>query len=186
MRDILKVHRALFEQLFFSFVRYVKNSSKRHDLNDFISKHGYLIGSRLGLGFVNRFEQAAGEKSHLTLEKIRFIGKEVWQDLFGKTIDALQTDHGGVFILLDHDFQLFQTVSSESSSEENFFLGLYLSFISSLIHGVASSLLTCQKVRYEVKAFDPSLTLKQKVHRRSNLLNEGRRAVHFRVEVAEV
>ncbi|KAH8091936.1 hypothetical protein JL720_5509 [Aureococcus anophagefferens] len=54
--------------------------------------HGYEVGYR----FVERIAQArALAADHL--EAIKFICKDVWNEIFGKQIDKLQTNHRGVF-----------------------------------------------------------------------------------------
>lgn len=39
------------------------------------------------------------------LDIIKFICKELWEEIFKKKIDKLQTNHKGIFVLTDENFK---------------------------------------------------------------------------------
>ena len=73
------------------------------------------------------------------LEVIKFLCKDVWQELFGKPIDKLQTNHRGVFVLKDNDFKW---LARHSGSEPQFQKAAshHLNFPCGLIRGALENL----------------------------------------------
>lgn len=69
------------------------------------------IGFRVGRQLVERYTQnrpRLGEH----LDVIKFICKEFWADLFGKTVDNLRTNHRGTFVLKDNNFRWVTRLSA--------------------------------------------------------------------------
>ena len=68
-------------------------------------------GFRVGRQLVERYTQnrpRLGEH----LDVIKFICKEFWADLFGKTVDNLRTNHRGTFVLKDNNFRWVTRLSA--------------------------------------------------------------------------
>lgn len=68
-------------------------------------------GFRVGRQLVERYTQnrpRLGEH----LDVIKFICKEFWADLFGKTVDNLRTNHRGTFVLKDNNFRWVSRLSA--------------------------------------------------------------------------
>lgn len=72
------------------------------------------MGNEVGFRFVERAAQQRLIPSE-PLEAIKFICKDLWQDLFGKAVDKLQTNHRGVFVLKDF---AFKWISRHSGKDE--------------------------------------------------------------------
>lgn len=45
------------------------------------------------------------------MDIVKFTCKELWNILFNKFADKLQTNHQGLFVVYDNDFKLFKNVS---------------------------------------------------------------------------
>jgi len=68
-------------------------------------------GFRVGRQLVERYTQnrpRLGEH----LDVIKFICKEFWADMFGKTVDNLRTNHRGTFVLKDNNFRWVTRLSA--------------------------------------------------------------------------
>lgn len=73
------------------------------------------IGFRVGRQLVERYTQnrpRLGEH----LDVIKFICKEFWADLFGKTVDNLRTNHRGTFVLKDNNFRWVTRLSANQQT----------------------------------------------------------------------
>lgn len=176
------VLRSSFEQLVFSYIKYMVKNKSNNDILKLLKSCGYGIGVKLGLNYGCKFDKVSQD----IVFKIRYICKEIWNDLFGKIIDTLQTDHEGVFILHDNDFQLFQTVSSNSETEETKFLTYCLTFVEGVIKGIVELFLSKLQIFHKIHPFDSNLTIKsvpRKSTQRSIFSQDGRRRVLFHIKL---
>ena len=74
-----------------------------------------LSGFRVGRQLVERYTQnrpRLGEH----LDVIKFVCKEFWADLFGKTVDNLRTNHRGTFVLKDNNFRWVTRLSTNQQA----------------------------------------------------------------------
>ena len=74
-----------------------------------------LSGFRVGRQLVERYTQnrpRLGEH----LDVIKFVCKEFWADLFGKTVDNLRTNHRGTFVLKDNNFRWVTRLSANQQA----------------------------------------------------------------------
>lgn len=62
------------------------------------------IGCHLGGTLAERF---GGDKSPMleSLDVMKWVCKDLWMELFGKTVDNLRTNHRGTFVLRDTQFR---------------------------------------------------------------------------------
>lgn len=73
------------------------------------------------------------------LEAVKFLCKDIWQELFNKQIDKLQTNHRGVFVLKDLNF-LWLSDAFGNSETARCHAMLLLAFPCGLIRGALSNL----------------------------------------------
>ena len=64
---------------------------------------GFFVGSRIMAHCARNRERKAD-----TLSTVKFICKDFWTDIFHKSVDKLQTNHRGVYVLHDFNFKLLQ------------------------------------------------------------------------------
>ncbi|KAH8076617.1 hypothetical protein JL721_632 [Aureococcus anophagefferens] len=97
--------------------------------------HGYEVGYR----FVERIAQARVLAAD-HLEAIKFICKDVWNEIFGKQIDKLQTNHRGVFVLKDYTFRWLARVSSDDAEAMKRVTANILQFPCGVLRGALANL----------------------------------------------
>ncbi|KAH8052828.1 hypothetical protein JL722_9962 [Aureococcus anophagefferens] len=74
------------------------------------------------------------------LEAIKFICKDVWNEIFGKQIDKLQTNHRGVFVLKDYTFRWLARVSSDDAEAMKRVTANILQFPCGVLRGALANL----------------------------------------------
>ena len=97
--------------------------------------HGFEVGYRF-------LERAAHARVLATdhLEAIKFICKDVWNEIFGKQIDKLQTNHRGVFVLKDYTFRWLTRVSSSDEAKMKDATANILQFPCGVLRGALANL----------------------------------------------
>ncbi|KYQ92635.1 hypothetical protein DLAC_06631 [Tieghemostelium lacteum] len=98
-----------------------------------LDKLGFKVGNRL----VERLSIETPLFTEL-LEAVKFICKVFWFALFKKSIDNLRTNHKGVFVLSDKQFQWLQHLSYDPNST-NKDCTEYIQFACGLIKGAMSN-----------------------------------------------
>lgn len=75
-----------------------------------------LIGYRVGVGITEKFSR---DRPRFTdpLDVIKFLCKDLWTIVFKKQIDNLKTNHRGVYVLTDNNFQPLKRMSLEKGRE---------------------------------------------------------------------
>eukprot|EP01108_Squamamoeba_japonica_P006976 TRINITY_DN578_c0_g1_i1.p4 TRINITY_DN578_c0_g1~~TRINITY_DN578_c0_g1_i1.p4 ORF type:complete len:161 (+),score=65.22 TRINITY_DN578_c0_g1_i1:834-1316(+) len=104
---------------------------------------GNSVGSRL-------VEKVALDRARFvsTLDIVKFVCKELWNEAFGKQVDNLRTNHRGVFVLIDNKFRYLRHISPLDARS----YAVYTAFACGLIAGALGALgLPCQ-VTAEVTA----------------------------------
>lgn len=92
-----------------------------------------------------------------TIDIIKYICKEFWTSLFGKTIDNLKTNHKGTYILTTHNLKSLSIFENDASNSETPKLAvLYLAFPCGLIRGALDSLNIRSLVTAEIPQFPQS------------------------------
>lgn len=51
------------------------------------------------------------------LEILKFICKDIWPILHGKSIDSLKTNHRGTFVMVDAEFKWIEGFAADASDE---------------------------------------------------------------------
>lgn len=106
-----------------------------------ITPHGSLetLGYQVGYRFVERVIQSKVISTE-HLEAMKFICKDFWNEIFGKQIDKLQTNHRGVFVLKDHTFRWLTRLSSSDDATVQTAATHLLQFPCGLIRGALANL----------------------------------------------
>lgn len=97
------------------------------------------LGYQVGYRFVERVIQSKVISTE-HLEAMKFICKDFWNEVFGKQIDKLQTNHRGVFVLKDHTFRWLTRLSSSDESKVHKAALHLLQFPCGLIRGALANL----------------------------------------------
>lgn len=79
-----------------------------------IEQLGYQVGQRL----LERILLAQMPESRILeqIDSVKFLCKEFWGLLFGKSIDNLKTNHRGVYVLHDHTFSWISRFSIDANN----------------------------------------------------------------------
>eukprot|EP00300_Choanocystis_sp_HF-7_P021936 c21044_g1_i1.p1 GENE.c21044_g1_i1~~c21044_g1_i1.p1 ORF type:complete len:166 (-),score=47.78 c21044_g1_i1:146-595(-) len=96
-----------------------------------------LIGYRVGFQLVERYTK---EKPRLveTLDIIKFLCKDFWNEIFRKQIDNLRTNYRGTFVLQDTKFRYLTRLSTAGQPKS---IAIpYLMLTSGIIRGALSNL----------------------------------------------
>lgn len=73
-----------------------------------------------------------------TLERVKFVCKELWSAVWDKQIDNLRTNHKGVFVLQD---QALKTLTALSQRDQaSVYVAMQLAYASGLLHGALERL----------------------------------------------
>jgi trafficking protein particle complex subunit 6 len=100
-----------------------------------VDKMGYDVGYRL-------MEKALLTEKFLGLEELdymKFICKDFWEELYGKKIDKLQTNHKGVFVLYDNSFRWLERHASNDEETNQAAIKL-LNFPCGILRGALANL----------------------------------------------
>lgn len=90
---------------------------------DTLSEVETLLTARLeGIGYhvgYHMTEHLARDRARFTdtLDVLKFICKEVWTAVWGKQVDNLRTNHRGVYVLHDNQFQPLRHVSTAQGAQ---------------------------------------------------------------------
>lgn len=111
------------------------------DETDVLAAHLKLeaIGFDVGFRFIERVAEARLMPTE-PLEAIKFLCKDLWQEVYGKPIDKLQTNHKGVFVLKDAAFKWTSRHSSKNEAALKQSQIKALKFPSGLLRGALSNL----------------------------------------------
>ncbi|KAJ6237523.1 trafficking protein particle complex subunit 6b [Anaeramoeba flamelloides] len=90
--------------------------SSKTDIERNIINRLEIIGYRLG---ERTAERIAKNKPRFQeeVEKMRFVAKDIWTELFGKMVKNLRTNHQGKWMFQDDDFKLIRNISFTLSEE---------------------------------------------------------------------
>ncbi|KAJ3452727.1 trafficking protein particle complex subunit 6b [Anaeramoeba flamelloides] len=90
--------------------------SSKTDIERNIINRLEIIGYRLG---ERTAERIAKNKPRFQeeVEKMRFVAKDIWTELFGKMVNNLRTNHQGKWMFQDDDFKLIRNISFTLSEE---------------------------------------------------------------------
>lgn len=117
---------------------------------------GRLIGFKLCTVLLEQHEQRMKTDATIKLivsdvDKMRFLCKDIWQSLFSRNIDTLQTNHKGTYILHDRVFQWFMNVNAVDKEKEKKLKEVGFTFIENMISGALKRLEMDCTVTSEVK-----------------------------------
>ena len=93
------------------------------EASDTLSEVETLLTARLeGIGYhvgYHMTEDLARDRARFTdtLDVLKFICKEVWTAVWGKQVDNLRTNHRGVYVLHDNQFQPLRHVSTAQGAQ---------------------------------------------------------------------
>ena len=135
----LKIDESIFYYTIHTFmISYLYNDSSKKmetkiiQLENFGERLGLCLNERVSIDF---FERLGKEKSEIkNLEYIKYICKEIWTYVFGKSIDKLQTNNKGTFYLTDLNFKFFSRMDFNKEEQKYFLFGS--TFIRSFIRGI--------------------------------------------------
>lgn len=131
-------------------LRYFKNECKRKsffDVDNLLDMHGFQVGHRflevlvrnrkLGQNSLNYPHEAKSSQDMAIdqLEAVKFICKEVWNEIFRKQIDKLQTNHRGVFVLKDNTFRWLAHLSSYDLAASHSWITGLIQFLCGVLRG---------------------------------------------------
>lgn len=103
-------------------------------MND-IEAMGFAVGHR----YVENISSQQRLMGRDPLDLMKFICKDLWEELFNKKIDKLQTNHRGVFVLSDFHFCWLNRYKNDEA-EADIFAQRLLNFICGFIRGVLFNL----------------------------------------------
>lgn len=97
------------------------------------------LGYDVGYRFVERL---AKDRNRFVeeLDIIKFLCKDIWNHIFRKQVDKLQTNHKGVYVLQDFQFKWLQQFSASTIEETNEKFLPYLVFPCGIIRGALFNL----------------------------------------------
>lgn len=103
---------------------------------------GYRLSERLAQNKPMSSNTSGGKKATpamIQLEAVKFICKEFWSEVFRKQVDKLQTNHRGVFVLKDLQFQWLKRLPADVEMARIMAIKI-LAFPCGLIRGALSNL----------------------------------------------
>lgn len=112
----------LFMQIVFKALSDSKNPSSPSEPIDQeaafyrIEQLGYQVGQRLLLQSLYR--NAPSARLPQQIDQVKYLCKEFWQAIFGKTIDNLKTNHRGVYVLQDKSFDWIARFATDATATE--------------------------------------------------------------------
>eukprot|EP00124_Ichthyophonus_hoferi_P002229 Ihof_evm9s143 gene=Ihof_evmTU9s143 len=95
------------------------------------------IGFSVGQCLVERYTRDL-PRMHDQLDIIKFICKDFWVNIFHKQIDNLRTNHRGVYVLQDHKFRLFTSISTGTQYIDH--MSPFLAMPCGLIRGALAAM----------------------------------------------
>lgn len=100
-----------YDALWIETIAYVARSCGESKQAGKAERLGLRIGSRVA-------ERLSVDRPLLRddMDAIKFVCRDVWNLLFGKTIDQLRTNRQGVYLLMDHSFKHAQCVAASSAA----------------------------------------------------------------------
>ncbi len=111
------------------------------------------MGFSVGYRFIERISSVRLVPAE-PLEAIKFICKDFWQEIFGKSIDKLQTNHRGVFVLKDSAFKWTSKHSFKSDLAAKTSLMKFLKYACGLLRGALLNLGYTATVKADFDAVD--------------------------------
>ena len=97
------------------------------------------MGYEIGFRYV---ENISGQQKLIgrdPLDLMKFICKDLWEELFRKKIDKLQTNHRGVFVLSDFSFKWLDRYDIDNV-ESTLACNKLINFICGILRGALSNL----------------------------------------------
>jgi hypothetical protein len=85
-----------------------------------IEQLGFQIGRRLIERIILQTSSSTGQTINLTeqIECFKFLCKEFWIAIFGKSIDNLKTNHRGIYVLQDQSFSWIARFAVDAQSTQ--------------------------------------------------------------------
>lgn len=80
-----------------------------------IERLGFQVGQRL---IERLLLQTQAPRMTEQIDAVKYLCKEFWTAVFDKGIDNLKTNHRGIYVLQDHNFQWISLFSADPSSPE--------------------------------------------------------------------
>lgn len=119
-----------------------------------LDRCGYEVGRRL-VERLTRDRQRLGS----VLEVVKFICRDLWGTAFGKTVDKLQTNHRGMYVLQDRAFKWLARHSAATDEDTRELARRALFFPCGLIRGALIGLGVEAVVQAELGDTFPHCTL---------------------------
>ncbi|PJF17459.1 hypothetical protein PSACC_02761 [Paramicrosporidium saccamoebae] len=157
MSGVDQVNAVAFNLLFMQVAFKALEDSKTEDEHDHeaafyrIEQLGYQVGQRL----VERLlAQTQVSRLPEQIDVVKFLCKEFWMVAFGKGIDNLKTNHRGVFVLQDQNFQWISRFSVDGSNPATAKMAvLYLAFPCGMLRGALANMGIVTTVTAEIPSF---------------------------------
>lgn len=130
------INSTFVEQLYYSLIHSIERLSHRYkfDVITHIDTLGYNVGVRLAQTVIHNI--ASLNESLDSLERVKYVCKEIWLYSFNKQIDKLQTNYKGIYVLHDFNFKYITHLYPSLSSNAL----LYTIYPCALIRGVLSTM----------------------------------------------
>jgi len=132
------VHDCFFHLLFLESVNYIlskklENKQKQSELEE--------MGCRIGERISNHLLNINNSRVKDIDEIIIFLGKDVWNFIFGRKISKLQTNRKGTYLIDSDDFKFLNGVFTEKhmtpETQQN--IELILAIVSGVVKGTLSA-----------------------------------------------
>lgn len=119
---------------------------------------GYDVGRRMT-------ERLTRDKDRIveTLDIIKFICRVFWKEVFQKQVDKLQTNHKGMYVLQDSNFQWLRYTCAAAGLDTTQLAVKFVVFPCGLLRGALSAMGIESVVNAEISATMPQCTFTIKV-----------------------
>lgn len=106
----------------------------REELYQKLELAGYEVGRKFA-------ERLSREKERLVehIDIIKFLCRDMWQEVFRKPIDKLQTNNKGVFVLQDFNFRWVRYISAAPGEDTKVQTLKYVLFPCGLVRGALAA-----------------------------------------------
>eukprot|EP00924_Labyrinthula_sp_SR-Ha-C_P015491 snap_masked-scaffold_4-processed-gene-1.6-mRNA-1 protein AED:0.31 eAED:0.32 QI:0/-1/0/1/-1/1/1/0/160 len=126
-----KISKSTFELLVHEFISSSMIKSPVSPESTKLQAIFFDIGSKLSKYLPKK--QIDTTKPETEIDKLKFICKNIWNYLFNKSVDKLQTNHSGTYILHDLNFPWFRCSLLNDGFE------IYTLILASLLEGALTA-----------------------------------------------
>jgi len=133
MAQARSIDYGCFEFLYMEIINYVNRSEQPAEIYRKLELMGYRVGYKL----VERKVEQKKDRFRDDLDVIRFLCREFWKTIYDKHINKLTTNHKGIYMLTDDDFQWIKHFPKNTDKAT---VKAYLYFPCGIIRGALANL----------------------------------------------